>query len=201
MKLINTSLYCVLFSFILSNLLAAQDADVLFTTEPTISPDGSYVVFSYESDLWKVPAEGGVAVRLTAMDGFERAANISPDGNWIAFSSNQYGNNDVFLMPVEGGEIKRLTYHQANDVVESWDWDSQTVYFSSNRYNRISSFEIPISGGTPSRLFDHYHNNVHNLLKHPERNEFYFNESWESFIFPQRKRYKGSFNPDIKSYN
>ncbi len=201
MKLKNTFLSGLLTALFLPGLLVAQDSEVFFATEPTISPDGSYVVFSYESDLWKVPTEGGVAVRLTAMDGFERAAHISPDGNWIAFSSNQYGNNDVFLMPVDGGEIQRLTYHQGSDVVESWNWDSQSLYFNSSRYNRISAFEVSISGGTPARLFEHYHNNVHNLLKHPDRNEYFFNESWESFIFPQRKRYKGSFNPDIKSYN
>ena len=24
---------------------------------------------------------------------------FSPDGKWIAFSSNRYGNNDVFVVP------------------------------------------------------------------------------------------------------
>lgn len=174
---------------------------ILFATDPAISPDGSTIVFVYESDLWQVPAKGGRAVRLTGMDGEETAPAISPDGKWIAFTSNQYGNNDVYLMPVSGGDIQQLTFNQANDEVESWDWESNTIYFRSNRYNRVSTYTIPTKGGTPKRLFDHYHNNVHNVIKDPNDATFYFNESWESFLSPERKRYRGSFNPDIKSYN
>lgn len=180
---------------------SAQTSNVRFTTQPTISPDAKTIVFSYDSDLWKVNAEGGQAVRLTGMDGHETAASFSPDGKWLAFTSDQYGNNDVYVMPVSGGKITQLTFHQSNDQVESWSWDSKTIYFRSDRYNRVSAYAIPVDGGTPKRLFSHYHNNVHNLVEHPTENAFLFNESWESFIFPQRKRYVGPFNPDIKSYN
>jgi tricorn protease len=175
----------------------AQNA--LFLGDPSIANDK--IAFTFDTDIWITSKNGDEATRLTAMDGEETNPSISPDGNWIAFTSNQYGNNDVYIMPATGGEITQLTFHQANDQVESWSWDSKKIYFNSNRYNRITAFEISAEGGTPSRLFDHYHNTVHNLSEHPTSGDFYFNESWESFIFPQRKRYLGSFNPDIKSYN
>ncbi len=177
--------------------VSAQNA--LFLGDPSISANG--IVFTYDTDLWVVSKNGGEATRLTAMEGEETNPSVSPDGNWIAFTSNQYGNNDVYIMPAQGGKITQLTFHQANDQVESWSWNSDKIYFNSNRYNRITAFEISPEGGTPSRLFGHYHNTVHNLVEHPSSGDFYFNESWESFNFPQRKRYVGSFNPDIKSYN
>ena len=179
----------------------SQTSSVRFTSQPAVSPDAQTIVFSYDSDLWKVPVAGGVAVRLTGMEGNETSPSFSPDGKWLAFTSNQFGNNDVYLMPVEGGDIKQLTYHQSSDQMESWSWDSQTIYFRSDRYNRVSVFSVSVDGGTPARLFGHYHNNVHNLVEHPTEDAFLFNESWESFNFPQRKRYVGPFNPDIKSYN
>jgi len=189
-----------------TSLLNAQsqtptDTDVYFASDPVVSPDGKTVVFVYENDLWQVPTDGGRAVRLTAMDGSESNPSISPDGQWLAFTSDQYGNNDIYRMPLDGGEIEQLTYHQSSDQVESWSWNSQTIYFRSDRYNRISVYSVDAGGGTPSRLFDHYHNTIHNLVKNPKKDEYYFNESWESFIFPQRKHYRGPFNPDIKSYN
>jgi tricorn protease len=198
-RITSSFLLLVLFSI---SAFAQHDwrSDVRFLGDPTISANGD-IVFTYDSDLWGINIDGGLAIRLTALDGEETNPNISPDGNWIAFTSNQYGNNDVYIMPATGGEITQLTFHQANDQVESWSWDSKKIYFSSNRYNRITAFEISAEGGTPSRLFEHYHNTVHNLAEHPTSGDFYFNESWESFIFPQRKRYVGSFNPDIKSYN
>jgi tricorn protease len=192
-RITSSFLLLVLFS------ISAFAQNALFLGDPSIANDK--IAFTFDTDIWITSKNGGEATRLTAMDGEETNPNISPDGNWIAFTSNQYGNNDVYIMPATGGEITQLTFHQANDQVESWSWDSKKIYFSSNRYNRITAFEISAEGGTPSRLFEHYHNTVHNLAEHPTSGDFYFNESWESFIFPQRKRYVGSFNPDIKSYN
>src|SRR3546814_11598286 len=91
-----------------------------FTSYPTLSPDGEMIVFSYEDDLWKVPVTGGQALRLTAMRGIERAPRISPDGQWLAFSANQFGNFDVYVMPMKGGEVVQLTHHDATDEVDSW---------------------------------------------------------------------------------
>ena len=173
-----------------------------FLTDPTLSPDGENIVFVYEKDLWQVSANGGVANRLTGMEGAESNPRFSPDGNWIAFSSEQNGNADVYIMPVQGGEIKQLTFHDANDFVDGWSWDSKFVYFNSNRYNVIATFKVSIDGSTPLRLFgENYFNNVHHIAEIPGENAYYFTESWESFMMPNRKRYKGAHNPDIKYYN
>ncbi|HKL07441.1 MAG TPA: S41 family peptidase [Bacteroidales bacterium] len=180
----------------------AQENTAYFLTEPTLSPDGQEIVFVYENDLWQVKTYGGIASRLTAMDGVESNPRFSPDGQWIAFSSEQNGNADVYILPVHGGEITQLTYHEANDYVDSWSWNSKTINFTSNRYNVIGSYKIAVNGGTPKRLFgDNYFNNAHHLAELPEENAYLFTESWESFMFPHRKRYKGDHNPDIKYYN
>ncbi len=185
-------LYC-------SVLLKAQEA--YFQMDPTVSPDGLTIVFSYDGDLWKIPSSGGEALRLTAMKGEETLPRISPDGKWIAFSATQYGNRDVFIMPMQGGEIQQLTFHDSADDVDSWSWDSKHIYFTSSRYNRFGGYKVSTTGLTPTRLFDHYFNNVHNVAEHPTTGEIFFNESWESKNFTHRKRYKGDYNPDIKSYN
>lgn len=192
-------LLSILISFLCIGVLHAQEA--YFLINPTLTPDGQTIIFSYDGDLWKVPSDGGDAFRLTAMEGEETLPRISPDGKWLAFSATQYGNKDVYVMPIDGGEIKQLTFHDAADDVDSWSWDSKEIYFTSSRYNRYSGYKVPVSGGTPIRLFENYFNNVHNVVSHPKTDEIFFNESWESKNFTNRKRYKGAYNPDIKSYN
>jgi tricorn protease len=180
----------------------SQENLAYFLSDPTLSPDAKQIVFVYENDLWQVDANGGTASRLTGMDGVESNPHFSPDGKWIAFSSNQFGNNDVYIMPVAGGEITQLTFHDANDIVDSWSWDSQTINFNSRRYNTVASFKVNITGNTPTQLFgDNYFNNVHHIAESPTENAYYFTESWESSIFPHRKRYKGEHNPNIKFFN
>lgn len=184
-----------------SAVLSSNDSNSYFISDPTLTPDGSVVVFSYETDLWKVPVEGGVAYRLTAMEGIEKLPRVSPDGKWIAFTSNQNSRDNVYVMPFEGGEIIQLTFNESDDHVDSWSWDSKYIYFSSDRYNLYSAYKVPVEGGTPERLFDHFFNNPHHIVTHPKSDDIYFTDSWESFRFPERKRYKGAHNPQILTYN
>ncbi|WCT12802.1 S41 family peptidase [Mucilaginibacter jinjuensis] len=195
-------LYLLLFAAFLINASAsAQRQEVYFTSYPALTPDGKTIIFSYEGDLWKADVNNPVAVRLTAMQGQETSPRVSPDGQWLAFSSNQFGNNDVYVMPLAGGDIKQLTYHEASDEVDSWSWDSKTIYFTSGRYNSFSAYKVSKDGGTPVRLFDNYFNTIHGVFEHPQTGELFFSNTWESYRFPQRKHYKGAYNPDIQSYN
>ncbi|WP_426669191.1 S41 family peptidase [Mucilaginibacter sp. McL0603] len=195
-------LYLLLFSaFLFQSFVKAQNQEVYFASYPTLTPDGKTVIFSYEGDLWKTDLNNSVAVRLTAMQGEETSPRVSPDGKWLAFSSNQFGNNDVYVMPLAGGEIKQLTYHEANDQVDSWSWDSKSIYFTSTRYNGFSEYKIGLGGGTPTRLFSNYFNTIHGVFEHPQTGELFFSNTWESIYFANRKKYKGAYNPDIQSYN
>ncbi len=199
MKKISYLILGMVFMCLYPKLLWAQ-SPTHFASYPTLSPDASTIYFSYQGDIWKVSSSGGQALRVTALTGEETFPRVSPDGKWLAFTSNQYGNNDVFLMPIQGGEIKQLTFHDGTDEVDSWSWDSKQIYFTSNRYNSVGSYQVSIEGGTAKRLFDHYFNTTHLVAEAPN-GEIFFNDTWESRNFINRKRYKGAYNPNIQSYN
>lgn len=189
------------FFLVLTFSSIAQSQKTYFTLTPTLTPNAESIIFSYEGDLWKVSTNGGNAYRLTAMQGEETNPSVSPNGKWLAFTSNQFGNNDVYIMPLAGGTIKQLTFHESNDKVSSWSWDNSNIYFTSTRDNNVATFKVSVKGETPIRLFDQFFNTVHNVFENPLNEEIYFNESWESNAFAHRKRYKGDYNPNIKSYN
>jgi tricorn protease len=185
----------------LINAKGAQEP-AYFLSDPTLSPDGNRIVFVYETDLWEVPSSGGIAKRLTAMDGVESNPRFSPDGMWLAFSSTQNGNADVYVMPLNGGTIAQLTHHDANDLVDSWSWDSKTIYFSSDRYNSFSAYKVNLNGGSVARLFtDNFFSQPHHVVEKPGDQAYYFTVSWESFLFSHRKRYVGDNSPNIEYYN
>ncbi|WPO91240.1 S41 family peptidase [Chryseobacterium sp. HR92] len=179
--------------------ISAQEKSY-FLSSPSLSPDGKTAYFSYDGDIWKAGSNGGNASRITALDGEEINPRLSPDGKWLAFSSNQYGNYDVYVMPAEGGTIKQLTFHTGRDEMESWAWDSKTIYFTSSRNNNFGSFKTTIEGKTPQKLFNNYFNNTNGLVETPA-GEYLFTSSSESAHQVQRKRYKGENNPDILGYN
>ena len=190
--------FTLLSAFAISQVSAQEK--VYFTSTPSLSPDAKTVYFSYDGDIWSTDINGGNASRITALEGEEINPRVSPDGKWLAFSSNQYGNYDIYVMPINGGKIKQLTFHQAKDEVESWSWDSKSIYFTSNQNNGFGSFKINLDGKTPEALFTNYFNTTNGLVETPQ-GEYIFTNSSESASQVTRKRYKGENNPDLLGYN
>ncbi len=78
-------------------------ADVVkFMRSPAIS-DG-LIAFCYHGDIWVANDDGTGGYRLTNHVANDTEPRFSPDGKWVAFSSDRMGNNDIWMVPVEGGE-------------------------------------------------------------------------------------------------
>ena len=61
------------------------------------------VAFTYMGDIWTADESGSNVQRLTAHRGRDTTPRFSPDGKWIAFSSDREGNMDVWIVPAVGG--------------------------------------------------------------------------------------------------
>ncbi len=96
---------------------------------------GDAVVFTYEGDLWLVPAAGGQARRITNHPGTEDAAKFSPDGTLIAFSANYDAGSNVYVMPAGGGPPRRVTYYNGRVQAVAWTPDSKRIVFRSGHEN------------------------------------------------------------------
>src|SRR5204862_4625932 len=115
------------------------------------------ITFSYLGDIWIANEDGTGVQRLTDNLAREIYPRFSPDGKWIAFSSNRYGNNDVFVIPAAGGAPRRLTFHSGNDEVVGWSRDSQRVLFRASHGdgafpNVATLYEMPVGGGQEQPL-------------------------------------------------
>lgn len=126
--------------------------------QPAVNNDGSLVAFSYQGDIWTVPAAGGKASRLTIHEAYESTPIFSPDGKQIAFSGARFGNNDIFVMPTEGGLPKRLTYHSNSDNISSWTQPNQIIFSTAREFRQIERpseiYSISPKGGTEQRIMD-----------------------------------------------
>lgn len=87
---------------------------------------GDRVVFTYGGDLWAADVAGGAASRLTATPGVELFAKFSPDGRWIAFTSQVNGDEQVCVIPSAGGKVRQLTWYPADGPLPArWGYDNQ----------------------------------------------------------------------------
>ncbi|CAM3932333.1 S41 family peptidase [Roseateles saccharophilus] len=118
-------------------------AQPLWLRQSSISPDGTQIAFTFQGNLYVVPAAGGAA-RLLVANGHHTTAPVwSPDGRLLAYAADVYGNNDVFLVAAEGGPSRRLTSHSAPETPIAFTPDGRAVLFSAQRQDVRSSLAFP----------------------------------------------------------
>ena len=151
------------------------------------------VVFSYLGDIWTADENGQNVQRLTVNRARDVYGRFSPDGKWIAFSSERNGNLDVYLIPAGGGNAKQLTAHSAEDIVLGWSADSRSILFSSNRgedfmpqlYLVSTEGGMPWKAGTDMGVQASYS---------PDGKRLAYNQKSQVYW---RKFYRGSYQSDI----
>jgi TolB protein len=131
------------------------------------SPDGRWIVFASdrgEGDkrhLWLIPAPGpdgqpadAAAVQLTSGDHSEWMPAWSPDGQWIAYTTDENGRWDVYRLaaPVDGqpstGAPENLTdTPQAHDWAPVWSPDSAYLAYASDRDGEIHVYRHALAPG------------------------------------------------------
>jgi Tol biopolymer transport system component len=132
-----------------------EDPELLL--EPSeVTPDGRYLLLDAllaeaEGDLWRMDLTGdGPPVRITEEPRAQNQSSVSPDGRWIAYSSNESGLFRIFVEPFLSSTIpsQRTGRWEISDTVASvprWSSEGRTlVYLSFD--GRLMATEIDGTG-------------------------------------------------------
>ena len=113
------------------------------------------VVFVSEDDVWSVSRAGGVARRLTASLSDATHPALSPDGDWVAFTSRDEHHPEVFCMPAVGGDARRLTWLGTKSIVRGWTPDGRILFVSDTGQpfrHLVYAYAVAPEGGPIERL-------------------------------------------------
>jgi Tol biopolymer transport system component len=127
-----------------------------FDTVPmSFSPDGQYFVFTVaspvtHSDLWIRRMDGKDSGKaLVASKYEEEDAQISPDGKWIAYTSDESGPKEAYVQAFpEPAERWQISTGGATNL--RWGGDSRQLFYTSVDPSRIMS--IPLTPGAAGSL-------------------------------------------------
>lgn len=188
--------------------LSASAITPLWLRDVKISPDGKEILFTYKGDIYKVPAKGGNAVRLTSGEAYESNPVWSPDGKKIAYATNRNGGRDIYIMPSAGGSSTRLTSNSATEIPEAFSPDGRYVIYSAYIQNPASSamfptgvmtelYKVPADGGRPELVMA---TPAYNLGYLPDGKSFVY-EDVKGFEDNFRKHHTSSVTRDIWLYD
>jgi imidazolonepropionase-like amidohydrolase/Tol biopolymer transport system component len=103
-----------------------------------VSPDGKDIVFDMLGDLYIIPAAGGEARALTSGVAWDMQPKFSPNGRWIAFTSDRGGGDNIWIIDRDGSnarQVSKETFRLLNSP--SWTPDSEYIvarkHFTSAR--------------------------------------------------------------------
>jgi Tol biopolymer transport system component len=127
-----------------------------------LSPDGRTLLFARwgadEADLYTVELdrENAEPQLLVGGPGEQLGGRFSPDGRWVAFTSEETGSFEIFVVPATGGDDRWQVSHDSG-IKPQWFADGRKLAYRVGR--RLFVSEIDPDGdtfraGTPRPVFD-----------------------------------------------
>ena len=118
------------------------------------------IVFSSSRDslgdqIFLMDPDGGNVEQITFDSGqTRRYPSISPNGDWIAFSSGELGSMNIFLIKPDGSELTILTDLPGDEFQPKWSPDGKTIIFSATLNGNAEIYSINVDGTIFTQLTD-----------------------------------------------
>ena len=112
------------------------------------SPDGKYLLYSRRNsdgqwEIWTLPIDGERKPRLVLPRAFH--AELSPDGRWLAYQSNESGSTEVYIVAIGGGQGKWQVSTNGGSRPQ-WSKDGKEVYYMDATF-RLFAVPLKDAGG------------------------------------------------------
>ncbi len=103
-----------------------------------VSHDGSQIAFDLLGDIYVMPVAGGEAKSIVQGIAWDMQPRFSPDGRFIAFTSDRGGGDNIWIVDSTGGEpsqVSKETFRLLNSP--AWSPDGEFIvarkHFTSRR--------------------------------------------------------------------
>ena len=134
----------------------------LFAGPNSWSPDGKVLLFEDGQDIWSLQMDStGTIKRLINSPFEEGGAAFSPDGHWVAYTSDEQGQADVYVQPYPPtGESVIVSTEGGEEPV--WSQSSKELFYRNGRQWMVASFTTSpiLSFEVPRLLFEGNYLNI-----------------------------------------
>jgi imidazolonepropionase-like amidohydrolase/Tol biopolymer transport system component len=98
-----------------------------------VSPDGLEIVFDLLGDIYRIPIGGGEAQALTEGVPWDIQPRYSPNGRYIAFTSDRAGGDNIWVMDRDGSNPRQVTKEDFR-LLNSPAWTPDGQYIAARKH-------------------------------------------------------------------
>lgn len=128
------------------------------STPTSFSPDGKQLIITFQNDIGLLSMEStGEVTPLVRTTFTEGRAYLSPDGRWLAYQSNESGQNQIYVQPFPELDSGRWQVSPAGGAEPAWARNGRELFYLDGAGGLMT---VPIqtqpafSAGNPTKLFD-----------------------------------------------
>ncbi|HKE28937.1 MAG TPA: protein kinase [Bryobacteraceae bacterium] len=123
------------------------------------TPDGGQLLFLTLGGTWLLPVREGVAggePRSLDPGRTRRDAQVSPDGRWIAYESNESSRSEIYVQPFPGVGAKAPVSTEGGETPR-WPRSGRELFYLDRARNQIMAVDVQTGpdfhAGHPRSLF------------------------------------------------
>jgi Tol biopolymer transport system component len=126
----------------------------------SFTPDGrTFVILRINpetgGDVYTMPADGGDLTPVLMSKAYEGGPQLSPDGKWLLYVSNESGRMEIYLRPFTGGD-RKWSVSGDGGLHPLWSRDGRRIYYRSGQRMMAVDFTAApdVRLGAPVTLFE-----------------------------------------------
>jgi Tol biopolymer transport system component len=117
----------------------------------SVSSDGSHLLYTKldpttAGDIYDVPIGGGTPRALVKTAAYEGGAQVSPDGKWIIYVSNELSQNEVFLQAYPAAD-RRVQVSSGGGIHPAWNPKGGEIFY--RRGDDMMSVKVAFGASGP----------------------------------------------------
>ena len=120
--------------------------------------DGKSILYTDDltgsNDVYAVHVETHKIDNLTRSDSNDERGDLSPDGNYLAFSSNRHNKSDqdIFILNLQTREVENISNSKGYDLIARWNLDGKSILYGSNKDGNWEIYSYTLEDKSTKRL-------------------------------------------------
>ncbi|MGQ9910350.1 MAG: SdrD B-like domain-containing protein, partial [Candidatus Flexifilum sp.] len=106
-----------------------------------------------DGEIFRLGTDGGADFNLSqGVAADDRGPTRAPNAQWIAFTSDRDGNEEIYIASADGTSIRRVTNNDAADTDPVWSPDSQRLVFESDSSGNWDLYILDVQTGVETQI-------------------------------------------------